>query len=203
MRHVLITCLLFWSLQATAQSQSAEDMKALIDKKVSELDSYQALLNDPDPKRALAAMEIMLLSDDTSIRRMALEYGIYSPDPAVNRAAIDAFLSSGPALQVSLDGSTAKDPKDFASLIGTIGGTTNDKMVGYVNLVVGEFNGEEKCYMSPRNGQCLMRVTDEGQSISLFGVWWPLKLGPDGALTGVGDMRKGNTGIMVKVPISL
>lgn len=203
MRHVLIACLLFWSLQATAQSQSAEDMKALIDKKVSELDSYQALLNDPDPKRALAAMEIMLLSDDTSIRRMALEYGIYSPDPAVNRAAIEAFLSSGPALQVSLDGSTAKDPKDFASLIGTIGGTTNDKMVGYVNLVVGEFNGEEKCYMSPRNGQCLMRVTDEGQSISLFGVWWPLKLGPDGALTGVGDMRKGNTGIMVKIPISL
>ena len=203
MRHVLIACLLFWSLQATAQSQSAEDMKALIDKKVSELDSYQALLNDPDPKRALAAMEIMLLSDDTSIRRMALEYGIYSPDPAVNRAAIEAFLSSGPALQLSLDGSTAKDPKDFASLIGTIGGTTNDKMVGYVNLVVGEFNGEEKCYMSPRNGQCLMRVTDEGQSISLFGVWWPLKLGPDGALTGVGDMRKGNTGIMVKIPISL
>ncbi|WP_258028293.1 hypothetical protein [Cereibacter sphaeroides] len=53
---------------------------------MNDLNPYQALLNDPDPARAQAAMQIMLESGDADLTRMALEYGLLSPNPTVQAA---------------------------------------------------------------------------------------------------------------------
>jgi hypothetical protein len=36
----------------------------------------------------------------------------------------------------------------------------------------------------------------------LWNTWWSLELGADGHLVGTGDMRKGNTGIGISIPVT-
>ena len=189
-------------LDLPAQTLSAADIKAQVDQKVAGLNEYQMLLNDPDPQRAMAAMRIMLDSKDPDLVRMALSYGIFSPNPAVRRTALEAFLASGPALRVTVDGSGANDPKDFAYFVKSLGGTIDEKGMAFLSLLVGAFDAEQNCYLLADTKGCVFRLSDAGQALMLWNTWWSLELGADGHLVGTGDMRKGNTGIGISIPVT-
>lgn len=199
---VSLVALICLTIPAFSQTLSAADIKAQVDQRVAGLNEYQQLLSDPDPQRAMAAMQIMLTSKDPDLERMALEYGIYSPDPAVRRMALESFLATGPALRVSLDGSGAKNPDDFAYLVQSEQGTIDDKGAAFLSLLVGEFDKDQSCYPYKGSSACLIRVTDAGAAINLWNNWWNIDLGTEGMLTGIGDMRDGNTGIKISIPVT-
>jgi hypothetical protein len=50
------------------------------------------LLDDPDPDRSLAAMQIMIGLGDPQISRMALQHSLTSTNPAVRRAALKGIF---------------------------------------------------------------------------------------------------------------
>ncbi|KEQ05395.1 hypothetical protein GV67_15315 [Pseudorhizobium pelagicum] len=145
-----------------AQSLSPEDITKMVDKQINDLNPYQALLNDPDPQRSLSAMTIMLESGDESLRRMALEFGLLSPNATVKRAAFEGFLATAPILSMKFDGSAVKD-SDFASSITREYSGTLDNGTGYWRVPVGPFLTDHKCYASSIDkNNCFITVNSDG-----------------------------------------
>ena len=157
----VVTCLVLCNT-ALAQSLSPEDISKLVDKQMSDLNPYQALLNDPDPQRSQAAMKIMLESGDRSLQNMALEFGLLSPNPTVKRAAFEGYLATGPILSLKFDGSAVKDG-DYKNIItGNYNGTL-DNGIGYWRVPVGKYLAEQKCYSSSVDeNECFITVNSDG-----------------------------------------
>lgn len=150
---------------ATAQSLSPEEIKAMIDQRVSALNPYQELLNDPDPARSLSAMQIMLESGDKDLTRMALEFGLLSPNPAVKRAAFESYLMSGPIISIRFDGSKVKDTDFDNRMRDDWNGNLTPERIGYWRIGVGEMLSDKKCHANTHRNftdSCFVTVNADG-----------------------------------------
>lgn len=149
------------AVSVSAQNLTADEINNLIDDRVNNLNPYQAILNDPDPERALAGMQIMLDQGDETLRRMALEYGLLSPNPTVQRIALEGFLNSNPVLSIRIDGTQVDDEAAFRKWIPDVwNGTVDGVMIGYWRINVDGFNDDAKCYVAGRD--CFITVNSDG-----------------------------------------
>jgi tetratricopeptide (TPR) repeat protein len=73
-----------------SQGLSADDLSLMIDQRVAITNPYEALLNDPDPMRSAAAFEIMIASQDDTLARLAIEFGLESGRPETRQLAAAA-----------------------------------------------------------------------------------------------------------------
>lgn len=174
------------SASLQAQSMTAAEILAEVDKKVSGQNEYHALLNDPDPARSLAAMEIMMGSGDTALERLALEYGLYSPNPVVQRTAIDAYFASQPTLNVYFDAGNSNSDWRFYKTLTQGGGSILQDGTGFLTVDVGAYDNEQQCYMQKTGEKCRARVTDAGVSFLFWDNWFITKLNDQGELVGAG-----------------
>lgn len=193
MKKILISfILIIVSTAIQAQSISVEDLKAQIDARVGGLNEYQELLNDPDPNRSMAAMELMMASGDETLVNMAKNYGIFSPNPAVREAALNGYFASGPVLEMLFDGSNLDDSTDMTRVLGPINGSVSGTGIGYVSVKLGSYDAKNQCYTANvlsrtflENG-CFLRNSENGVAIFLWETWWRLTLNDEGALKGSG-----------------
>lgn len=181
-----MACLSFglWSGAVCAQATTAADIAAMVDEKMSGIDEYAALLSDPDPERALAAMQIMIGLDDPQISRMALQHGLTSTSPAVRKAALTGFFDGGPNIGIYLDGSKLEQ-NDFPIYVTRAGGSVDGNAIGYLTYKVGPYDAENSCYdYIPNPAYCLIKVTEDSVSVQLWGKWSSMRLNADGVLEG-------------------
>ena len=73
-RHYLLPSVLLLSLSGSALAQSAEELLKEINERKERINQFRALLNDPDQSTRLAALDVMLKSDDLAMKEVA--YGI-------------------------------------------------------------------------------------------------------------------------------
>lgn len=177
------------STGVVAQSLTPDQIRGMIDQKVSTLNPYQELLNDADPSRSLAAMQIMLESGDRDLARMALEFGLLSPNAAVKRTAFESFLTTGPVFSIRFDGKGVKS-SDYASRIrNNWDGNLSPENIGYWRISVGSFLPEKKCFADTYyTSDCFVTVNSDGifltpKYMSARGV-----IGDDGVLAGVASI---------------
>lgn len=183
-----VAAIMAFAAPVQAQSLSPDEIRRMVDERIDKLNPYQALLNDPDPARSLAAMQIMLESGDKELVRMALEFGILSPNPTVKRTAFEGWLTNAPILSIRFDGSGVKD-KQFPNIVrsnwnGTINGT-----VGYWRIAVGNYLPEHKCYANTvRPDRCFITVNSDGIFLTADYLNARGTIAEDGQLTGSGSM---------------
>jgi len=189
MKRLLLAAVVFpFATFVSAQSLTPEELTALIDKRVKALNPYQNLLNDPDPDRSLAAMQIMMESGDKDLMRMALEFGLLSPNLSVKRIAFETWLSSGPVMSFRFDGTDIKD-RHYSNTVrsswnGTIDGTT-----GYWRIQVGKRIEEKRCYANTYDiDKCFITVNSDGVFLTPRSFNARGALTDDGRLDGVGSM---------------
>jgi len=144
-----------------AQSLTAEQLEALVDERVAAQNPFEELLNDPDPARSLAAMEIMLESGESSLVRMALEFGLLSTDPTVKRTALESYLRSKPVLSFRFDGSEIESSW-FDSQMKGANATMTTERIGYWTMPVGEYDAENLCYKHTTHDTCFITVSPDG-----------------------------------------
>lgn len=172
-----------------AQELSPEDIARMVDDKVSQLNPYQALLNDPDPERSLAAMQIMLDSGDANLQRMALEFGLLSPNTTVKRLAFESWLVQEPVISIRFDGSDVKD-RDFPGYVrGYYDGNISDN-IGYWRIGVGGYDNERKCFTFPDNGNCFVTVNADGIFLTTSYFNGRGSISEEGLLVGSGSMYR-------------
>lgn len=189
---------------ALSQSLTPEELEAMIDERVNAQNPYQALLADPDPERSLAAMQIMLESGDSDLTRMALEFGLLSPNPTVRRIAVEAFMATGPVLSIRFDG-TESDDSDFVDVIrSTLSGTLDANGVGYAQTAVGPLSEDGSCFVDTVHGRCLVTINNDGLFLSITPgtyryVTARMVVNDSGQLEGVANLR----GVSEPIPITI
>lgn len=175
-----------FSFSAAAQTLSPAEIMAKVDEKAGSANEYQVLLNDPDPGRSMAAMEIMLESGDPKLQRMALDYGLFSPNKLVQYAALKAFFESLPVLRLYIDGSEVKDQDYFARSINDLSGTVDQNKRGFATIKVGEFDPKKSCYKYIGYDSCFVRISETEVAINPWrNKWLHLTLNDQGELRGV------------------
>lgn len=174
------------SFSTAAQTLTPAEIMAKVNEKTASANEYQALLNDPDPSRSMAAMEVMLESGDPKLQRMALDYGLFSPNKLVQYAALKAFFQSRPVLRLYIDGSGVKDQTYFVSSIGSLSGTVDQNKRGFATMKVGEFDPEESCYKHNKSSRCFIRISETEVAVNPWSNnWVQLTLNDQGELIGV------------------
>lgn len=180
---------------------SAADIAALVDQKMDAVDEYAALLNDPDPERSLAAMQLMIGLDDPQVSRMALQHGLTSTSPAVRRAALKAYFDAGPVLDIFIDGSSL-DRDNLTSYINQSKGTVDGDGTAFLSYKVGGFDDANGCYDYHTNANyCLVTLSEASVGIGLWGRWTPLKLNAEGTLTGMVQVDRLTPSVPISIPV--
>lgn len=186
---IVIGLVIFASSEtANAQTPTAAELLARIDEKVAAQNPYQALLNDPDPQRSLAAMEVMLESGDPTLIKMATEFGLLSPNPQVQRVALHGIMSTQPVLTLRLDGTEIESPNFKNSIQQWLKGSVTDEKLGYAPIGFGEWSEANSCYVTKVDKACGMTMTSDGTFLKIGNTTASvqLNLGADGVLTGSG-----------------
>lgn len=183
-----------------AQSLTPEQIAAMVDEKVNGQSPYAALLNDPDPERSRAAMQIMLESGDPELVRMALEFGLLSTDPTVKRTALEAYLTTKPVLSIRFDGSglgeNRSDPANFQSRMTGQDATHTPDGQGYWRMQVGDYNAENKCFLLSNGNGCFVTVNSDGVMLQFEG-WMSART----VVGDAGDLEGSATLYQVRSPV--
>jgi hypothetical protein len=77
-------------LSNTVSAQSAEELLKEISERKDRINQFRALLNDPDQSTRLAALDVMLKSDDLAMKEVAYGIGFNSADDAMRAVALKA-----------------------------------------------------------------------------------------------------------------
>ena len=150
----------FWGTIASAQ-MTPEELKSLVDTRSSNLSGFQELLDDPDPRRSLAAVEGMLASGDSDLERMALRFALTNPDPAIRATALEHHFSKLPAIAVSFDASNVKEDEmeDFILVLKELGGSMGPDKTGSFSYQPTAYNEKIGCFPhASKTGLCAMRL---------------------------------------------
>lgn len=147
---------------AIAQSLTPEDIQKLVDDELSKANPYEALLGDPDPERSLAAMKIMLASGEDDLVKVALEYGLFSPNPELRQLALSGFLASEPVLTLRLDGSNADERWFEAHVVSTLNGFVDPMSIGFYRIDVGPKSEDGVCHTRKEHAGCFVTINSNG-----------------------------------------
>lgn len=176
------------SVAVSAQTLSVEDLQKQIDAEMTKGNPYSDLLNDPDPKRALAAMKVMMASGDPELVRIAADYGLYSANEAVRAEALKGFLATKPRVDVYF--TEAGSQGDFLrAMREAYNSTPNSDGVVAATFVVGEYDEKADCYGLGRR-DCALQIRPEAIRISLHDVWTEVILTEDASITGDVDLGR-------------
>lgn len=187
MLRIFMTVLLaFVPTLTLAQNLSVGDISKLVDVAQSANGEYRALLNDPDPERALLAMKVMIEQGDADLQKIALDHGLFSTDASVRRVALEAFFRSKPFLAITADGKAALEDNEtnLRVYVERAGGTVDPTGKVSLNHLMGEFDDKQNCFVYAGGDHCMVRISDATVSFRHHELWSDLTLGTDGKLTG-------------------
>ena len=130
------------------------------------LDAFRQRLNDDNPAKRRAAMEIMIKSDDPALVLMAKEAGLFSSDRALRSAALKAIFDSKPRLRAVLVSTDKESLQGVARFVAGNGGSYDDKG-GTLSVQVGAYSDEAKCWLDSQGRRCFIALS--GETVSIFG----------------------------------
>ena len=170
-----------------AHAISLSELTAQIDADASEITGFRALLTDPDPSRALAAMRAMLQSEDEVLVNLALEAGLNSSNGVMRKVALESFIMARPNLVAEAklveDGGNAER---FENWMNQSAFAMTSPTTGYITISVPPFLAELNCFGI--KDDCAVKVAGDNLSVflgpRLDRNWGALVLTDGGKLVG-------------------
>jgi len=186
LRTVAFSLLLASTNIVSAQVLTPDEILAMVNKKVEIAGPYAELLNDPDPARQLAAIEIMMETKDASLVAMAARAGFLSTDPDVRQKTLEGYLATGPSISIIIDGS-ATDDSWFESSMKEAGAAVSPEGVAGVTYAVGDYDTEKRCYVfvGASADSCFLQVSNAGVEATAPGGYFKLQ----GSLSDAGTIE--------------
>lgn len=157
---IISTAMCLLGTVAFAQMTPA-DLKAQVDARSGNLSGFQELLDDPDPRRSLAAVEGMLASGDSNLERMALVFGLTNPDAAIRTTALDHHFAKLPAISVNFNAADVPEEQmdNFAKIVKGLDGSMGPDKKGSFSFQPAAFDEAKGCYPHATSSRvCAMRL---------------------------------------------
>lgn len=186
LRTVAFSLLLASTNIVSAQVLTPDEILAMVNKKVETAGPYAELLNDPDPARQLAAIEIMMGTKDVGLVAMAARAGFLSTDPDVRQKTLEGYLATGPSISIIVDGSAAES-KWFENSMKEAGAAVSPEGIAGVTYAIGEYDTEQRCYVfvGTSAGDCFLQVSNAGVEATAPGSYFKLQ----GSLSETGTIE--------------
>ncbi|MEO9629757.1 MAG: hypothetical protein ABJG14_04895 [Sulfitobacter sp.] len=157
---IIASAIMSYATFASAQ-MTPEDLKALVDSRSGNLSGFQELLDDPNPRRSLAAVEGMLTSGDSNLERMALTFALTNPDTAIRATALEHHFAKLPPVAISFDATKLSDDemKVLIKVLKSLGGSIGPDKLGSFNFQPAAYDEQLGCYPQVYNERiCAMRL---------------------------------------------
>lgn len=184
MKRILAALLFLAPVQPALAQISLEDLNAEVGKRVETLSTFDDALADSDPRKALAAMQIMIERGDADQRRMAIRSGLYSTDLAMRATVLRAILNSAPNLIFEIKPVGDEVNQYYGRAVGNFSGTVKPDNSASVIRKVGKWDEEKQCWDdSTRQARCIVTLNADVVSVFLDS-WAQLRLDNTGRLTG-------------------
>lgn len=132
-RSRLLPSLLLLCLSGTVLAQSAEELLNEISERKERINQFRALLNDPDQSTRLAALDVMLSSDDPAMKEIAYGIGFNSADEAMRALTLKGKFRDITMLPFTLD--AGKDATETEK-------NTLEKLAGAYSFRLNEFDAD-------------------------------------------------------------
>ena len=117
-----------WSLSQA--EVTAEALKQQIQERSGKIQEFRALLNDPDQTVRLAALDVMLKSDDIAMRELAYGMGFNSADEAMRAVSLKNKFADQQMISVKI--SAIASPSDSQKkALGDWGGIYSFNVKGF------------------------------------------------------------------------
>ncbi|SEN80960.1 hypothetical protein SAMN04488077_1329 [Roseovarius tolerans] len=183
LRPTILAACAALALPAFAQV-SLDEIDAAADAMDTEMEEFRKRLNDPDPDRALAVLQLLISKGDADQRRMAVRHGLQSTDRAIRATTLRAIFDAEPTLRVVVDPIDEEPTVHFANEVNRLGGVIDAEGAGSITFKVNGYKEEEACWTYSRYESCLLRMRGEAVSLWLGDSWGSYELNGSGQLEG-------------------
>lgn len=169
---------------SAAAQVSLDDLDKAMDSRSDQMAAFRDRLNDPDPDRAMTAMQLLITKGDTQQKQMAIDHGLSSTNPAIRMAAVTAVFDSQPILVSRWYPEERDFNNNFRNRVKHFRGTINADKSARVPLAVGQYSEDAKCWVDLQESRyCLFRINSGEISIRMDG-WAQVALDDSGRLMG-------------------
>lgn len=191
----LLCAILAMSAPAAAQV-TLDDLDAAAGAADAAMEEFRKRLNDPDPDRALAVLNLLISKGDADQRRMAVRHGLQSTDRAIHATTLRAIFDSKPTLRLVLDPVSEEPNGNYANNVNRWGGVIDTEGTATITFRLTGFNSENDCWVDERTQQCLVRLSGDVVSLQMVQNWGTYRLDGSGHLRGEqtfgGNLAKGS-----------
>lgn len=171
-------------VQPALAQLTLDDLATKVGERVDALSAFEDALADPDARKALAAMQIMIKEGDADQKRMAIRSGLYATDLAIRSTVLRAIFDSKPNLVIQIKPVGDAVNQYYGRAVGTFAGTLKPDMSASVVRKLGEWDPEKQCWPETSgNGRCIAMLNADVVSFFLDS-WAQLALDKEGNLVG-------------------
>lgn len=192
MKNLLLTLALLAGAVSTANAQvSLDELDQAVSSRDKELEQFSDRLNDPDPEKSLAAMKLLIEKGDADQRRMAIRFGLYSPDLAMRTTVLHAIFNSLPTIVVNMKPVNKEQGTYFHREIKRLGGSYIEDGSVSLTFKIAGYNEEEGCW-TVKSGvyfPCLLRMSGDTVSANIGDSWSQYTLNTEGVLVGSQNVK--------------
>lgn len=163
-----------------------EEMLAEIDRRAGTATGYDALLQDPDPRRSAVAVSLMMESGEGELIRKAMSFGLASPEASIRSTALTYYLQTLPTLALDFDAAAVADdelPK-LDEAVRSWEGSLGPSKKGSFSVALGPWDEEEQCYSKVSGNGCSARLNAQSISVHVTDQWINLNPNVEGNLEG-------------------
>lgn len=164
---------------------SLEELDAAAQETDATMTAFRDRLNDPDPDKALAVLELMIRKGDVSQKRLAVRHGLESTDRAIRATALRAIFDSLPTLRIVLNPVSDEANSSFNNEIARWGGVLDEDGNGSVTFKINGYDAGKACWTITRYKSCLVMMRADAVSVWFGDSWGNYELdGNTGRLLG-------------------
>lgn len=173
------------ALSAPAAAQvTLDELDAKAGAADAAMEEFRKRLNDPDPDRALAVLNLLISKGDADQRRLAVRHGLQSTDRAIHATTLRAIFDSKPTLRLVLDPVSDKPTRNYATIVNNYGGVIDAEGTATITFRITGFNAENDCWIDERTDKCFVRLSGDVVSLLLYSKWGSYQLDGSGHLRG-------------------
>lgn len=169
-----------------------EEMLAEIDRRAGTATGYDALLQDPDPRRSAVAVTLMMESGEEELMRKAMNFGLASPEASIRSTALTHYLKTLPTLALDFDAAGVTDDQLPAldTAVRSWGGSLGPNKKGSFSVALGPWGDQEQCYTVVSGRGCSARINAQSISVVVADQWVNLNPTAEGNLEGGLSVRQ-------------
>jgi len=188
-----------------ATAATLADIKAQVEAASGELAEVDALLADPDPNKRLAAIQMLLASDNGTWVKRAKEVGLFSDDAEMQRAVVTAILETGGPFRADITLGDEKRTGIRQWIKNHDGNVDEANNVAHVVIKLNAYSAEDKCWpFGPYGNNCAFIPAGETYSLDDWDdANGTVRLDADGALAGLLTTRNGQgDSVAIRIPLA-